>query len=429
MNQLDQLRSHCEMALALSGAKVRKNFQTFFIQTMIIYATTFNRINFSQMGRLSSPGKQRYRQNFEKDFDWIAFNRQFLSILPLRRFAIAIDPSYISKSGKHTPGLACFWSGAAGMAKRGLEILGISVVDADSKDAVALCARQTFSGKVSRGRRPDCLKWCKGNSSLYEQSLRTIHGDKNKYLQICRLFVADAYFSVYPFVQGLSSMGFDLVSRLHDNASLRYLYEGERTGKRGRPVKYGGKVDVGNLDESVFTKETATTGNGVEVVLQSAVVNYKSLKREIKLVVATFQEEGKKTQIRKMFFSTDTGMKAVDIFDIYRTRFQEEFLFRDAKGLMGLEHCQARSEKKLDFAFNMSLSTVNMLKLLAHEMEKEHHVKYSVEDMKIMLHNIALYEEVKLFNGVANKRTAPTYLETMFDIPLHILMFGVKNSA
>ena len=39
--------------------------------------------------------------------------------------ALAIDPSYISKSGRHTPGLGYFWSGVAEKAKWGLEILGV----------------------------------------------------------------------------------------------------------------------------------------------------------------------------------------------------------------------------------------------------------------------------------------------------------------
>ena len=134
MNQLDQLRNLCRSALALSSAKIRKSFETFFIQAMIIYATSFNRINFSQMARLSSSCEQRFRQNFEKEFDWITFNKFYLSMLPLKRIAIAIDPSYITKSGKCTLGLSYFWSSAAGMAKLGLEILGFAVVDADSKE-------------------------------------------------------------------------------------------------------------------------------------------------------------------------------------------------------------------------------------------------------------------------------------------------------
>ena len=54
------------------------------------------------------------------------------------RKAIAIDPSYISKSGKHT----YFWSGCAGQAKRGLEILGVGVIDINKRDRVMLKAEQ-----------------------------------------------------------------------------------------------------------------------------------------------------------------------------------------------------------------------------------------------------------------------------------------------
>ncbi len=429
MNQLDQLRTLCDSALSLCSTNVRKNFKTIFIQTMLIYATTFIRINFSQMGRLSSSCEQRYRQNFEKKFNWIAFNKFFLSMLPMRRCAIALDPSFISKSGKHTPGLAYFWSGTAGTIKRGLEILGFAVVDADSNDAIFMCAKQTRTDKVDKGKRPDCLKWCKGNNSLIEQYLKAIHSNKTEFLKTSDLFVADAFFSVYPFVEGLATMGFNIVSRLRDKACLRYLYQGEKTGKRGRPILYDGKIDLDNLDDKVFSKETVEMDRNTHVTLQSAVVNSRSLKRNIKLVVATFHEEGKKTQTRKMFLSTDTTMEAIDIFDIYRARFQEEFLFRNAKGFMGLEHCQARSEKKLDFTFNMFLTTVNMVKYMAHRMEIEKDIKLSVQDMKIMLHNIALYEEIKLFTRCEKKNRPHTYLQTKYDIPKHILVFGVKNAA
>ena len=217
-------------------------------------------------------------------------------MLPMRRCAIALDPSLISKSGKHTPGLAYFWSGTAGAVKRGLEILGFAVEDADSNDAIFMCAKQTRADKVDKGRRPDCLKWCKGNSSLIEQYLRAIHSNETEFLKTSDLFVADAFFSVYPFVEGLATMGFNIVSRLRDKACLRYLYQGEKTGKRGRPILYDGKIDLDNLDDNVFSKETVEIDRNTHVTLQSAVVNSRSLKRNIKLVVATFHEEGKRTQ-------------------------------------------------------------------------------------------------------------------------------------
>ncbi|WP_332456890.1 hypothetical protein [Petrimonas sp.] len=37
-----------------------------------------------------------------------------------------------------------------------------------------------------------------------------------------------------------------------------------------------------------------------------------------------------------MFFSTNPGMSGKDVIEYYRTRFQIEFYFRDAKGFTGL---------------------------------------------------------------------------------------------
>jgi hypothetical protein len=64
-----------------------------------------------------------------------------------------------------TPGVDWFWSGCAGAIKHGLEILGLSVVDADAKDAVFLKAEQTFTQKC-RGRKPKCTKGMEDPDSL-----------------------------------------------------------------------------------------------------------------------------------------------------------------------------------------------------------------------------------------------------------------------
>ena len=49
------------------------------------------------------------------------------------------------------------------------------------------------------------------------------------------------------------------------------------------------------------------------------------------MVIVDCLEPGKKTQERKVFFSTDTSMSAKDIMNIYRSRFHIEYLYRDAK--------------------------------------------------------------------------------------------------
>jgi len=47
-------------------------------------------------------------------------------------FLIALDPSYIDKSGKKTLGAGWFWYGCANQAKWGLEIGGIASVKTNS---------------------------------------------------------------------------------------------------------------------------------------------------------------------------------------------------------------------------------------------------------------------------------------------------------
>lgn len=62
--------------------------------------------------------------------------------------------------------------------------------------------------------------------------------------------------------------------------------------------------------------------------------------------------------------STDEQQAASQIAHYYHLRFQIELLFRDAKQFTGLTQCQARSDEKLDYHLNASLSGVNVARLL-----------------------------------------------------------------
>lgn len=124
---------------ALSGqTNLSKSFQSFFIETMELILTHTGRLNFTQLARCGRSCESRFRQNFKKSFDWLSFNRSFLESTKGHRIAIAIDPCYISKSGKKTPGIDWFWSGCAAAMKKGLEVFGISIVDADAKQFTGL---------------------------------------------------------------------------------------------------------------------------------------------------------------------------------------------------------------------------------------------------------------------------------------------------
>ena len=275
---------------------------------------------FSSTGTLWQVVRVTIPSKFRKTFDWIAFNRFSVEKQPGHRYAIAIDPSFVSKSGKHTPGISYFWSGCAQAMKRGLEILGIALVDADTREAVAIRAVQTIVHQLRRGRKPNCVKQSE-KDSLITHYLLALHDYKKQLLKLSNIIVADAFFSKRTFVDGLSMMGFELVSRFRDDVRLRYLYTGEKTGKRGHPKQYDGVVDKNNLRKDVFQEEVYDW-DGQEVIVYSAVINAVKMKRNVKVVIIDFEDPDKKTQTRKVFFSTDCSMSAKDVIDIFRSRFQ-----------------------------------------------------------------------------------------------------------
>ena len=104
------------------------------------------------MAKLSKSCESRFRQNFKNFFDWSVSNKSFLQPTNGRRIAIAIALCFISKSGKKTPGMDWFWSVCAAAMNKGLEILGISIVDIVVKDALFLKAEQTFTDLISHSR-------------------------------------------------------------------------------------------------------------------------------------------------------------------------------------------------------------------------------------------------------------------------------------
>lgn len=93
----------------------RKNF---IVHVFYLFIALPGRINFMQFGRYSPYHESTFRRNFAQAFDFLSFNQAFVSEVCGGKLAIAFDPSFIAQSGKHTPGLAYFWSGCAGQAKK-----------------------------------------------------------------------------------------------------------------------------------------------------------------------------------------------------------------------------------------------------------------------------------------------------------------------
>ncbi|MFR9251296.1 MAG: transposase [Alistipes shahii] len=170
--------------------------------------------------------------------------------------------------------------------KRGLEILGIGIVDIDSRDCMMLRAEQTPNKAYLEKQGEDY--------NLVDWYLDVLRKYKDKLLGITRYVVADAWFSKAKFVNDARLIGFHVISRLRDDAALWYSHDGVRTGKRGRPRIKGEKIDFEKLDlqrcEILDIEE--------EELTQSRHI-HKAMKRNIKVVVHYPKSGG-----HKIYFST-----------------------------------------------------------------------------------------------------------------------------
>jgi len=231
-----------------------KRWQFKFISNLIpLFLAMRGRYNFSNMARWGDYIEGTYRDNYAKPFDWLAFNVTLAEQSLSTDLAIAFDPSFLPKSGKHTPGLGYFYSGCAGRELRGLELSGLAVIDQQDKTALHLEAIQTIN--------------------------------------------------------------------LQQDESLLSLYA------------------------------------------------------------------------RSIIERADLQMSGADVFLAYHSRFQIEILYRDAKRHLGLTHCQARSEEKINFHLNASLSTVSLAKVAYHLSDHKYEQKaFSMADIKTRYANELLLD-------------------------------------
>ncbi len=115
----------------------------FLIEIVFLFLSIKGRINFLQLERYGTYTDRAFKLNFEHKMDFMEFNKDIILSEGGGKYAIAFDPSYISQSGKKTPGIGRFWSGCVGAAKLGLKIGAIGAIDIVNNTGFHLEAVQT----------------------------------------------------------------------------------------------------------------------------------------------------------------------------------------------------------------------------------------------------------------------------------------------
>lgn len=293
-------------------------------------------------------------------FDWLRYNLNIAS----RRFwdrknrlVIAIDQSFVRNTKDKALDDCPFGPTPDPNKLQGLEVLGIGMINADSKECMMLRAVQALGVNGLSAHELTLNEWYLSYLWKYREELQTL----------TNIVVADAAFSTKPFVDGLQKVGFHLVSSLKNETALSYLYEGPATGMRGRPKKYDGEIDFSNLD---LTKAKPIRINPAQGKAFEIAAWCPTLDRNIKLVVH-YLHNG----TRRLYFSTDEFMRGIDIYDFYRSRFLMESCFRATTQFSNIPDTGPIADDAMVLPHNASLSALNIMRLISDRAEPKHEGK------------------------------------------------------
>ena len=377
----------------------------FIIHLFPLWLSIRGRHNYTNLARYGHYGEDTYRHNAGRSFPFLTFNCLIVQQFFSQDCIIAFDPTYVSKSGKHTSGAGYFYSGCAGREKWGLEFSGIAAVDLSIKKALHLEAVQTV---------PDYEK-----ETPLEYYARKIIERSEQLKPISTLIAVDAFFARAPFIEAMTTAGFNVVTRLQKNIYLRYLYKGPKRKGRGRPKQYDGKVDPFHLCKDQFKVfDQAPDGSWVAY---EAVLNIRAWKRSASVVIIHHLDEKGAIKSYRILACTDIKMSGSQVKYAYEARFQIEFLFRDAKQETGLEHCQARTKEKLHFQVNTALTCVSLAKAAYYlTIPLAQRKAFSIADIKTLYTNELFFNRIISWFGISPKRKL---IKTVRD---KVLAFGKR---
>ena len=348
---------------------------------------------FRNLSRYSSYHERTFSRWYDRHFDFVALNKAAIAqvMAPEHHQALVIDTTFIAKSGAHTYGLERFWNSRQRRSEKGLEVSAIAWLDITSKCAYGLSVEQTPPS--DKGAEPQTTR-----IDTYLDQLRRVV--REHHLQHLRYVITDGYYSKRRFLDGVRALGMHPVGKLRRDANLRYLYQGPGRPGPGRPRRYDGKVDWDDLSRFERVPSDDDT-----IVLYHQVLNHVHLRRNLRVVLVV----DSRNRRRAVLFSTDTAMDAQTLYRGYKARFQIEFLFRDAKQFTSLSASQARSQAKLHFHFNASLSALTFCKLEARQQNGEG--EFSMASVKRRAFNQHLLERIfqHLAQGHSLEKSSPHY--------------------
>ena len=356
--------------------EINKWQRDFFLHLLGLFLTLRGRYTFLNLERYGGMNELTYRNHHASGFGFQGFNRRLIEKYTSNQRMIAFDPTYMPKSGKHTPGVGYFWSACASKTKWGLELCGFAAVDVDANTALHYFAAQTLPEDGQ------------GLMSFY-CGLLVQHAPE--LLKMSQYLGVDAFFSKKSFVDTALETGLHVITRLRDDAVLHYAPPAKKAGQMGRPKKYGTRFSSRTPDP----EQLPCIAENKDHRIYGGTIYVKSLKRMVNVAIVHELKEDGKIKSVKIFICTDLKFPVHNIWSWYKSRFQIEFLYRDAKQHTGLTDTQSRNKEALEYHFNMSLTAVSVAKVAHHlSVQKKDRGPFSMADIKTQYFNELMIDRV-----------------------------------
>lgn len=352
---------------ALSKIKsIGKNKYNFLILLVKGFIGVMGKRTFRNLSRYINLDEHTISRQMAKDIPFTAINVEMLLISFDENctYMWAQDASFIPKSGDKTAGVDHQWNGTAGRTEKGQEVDAIAVVkiSSDKRDGFTVSSRLSPANPVPFKERK---KKGKDDATKIDAALSHLAEVTPELRRLgIKYGATDAWYTKEKYINGAVKLGWHMISKLRKDARLFKPYEGPQKA-RGRKRLYD-KARIGKADFKNTIMTTDEQGKLIE--LSSCIAYSPSMKRMIKVVLVRKIADEKCGEA--LLFSTDLKQDALQIYRFYTSRFQIEFVFRDAKGFTGLTDCQSRDERRINYHLNISLLALNVAKLEDDALQK-----------------------------------------------------------
>lgn len=176
--------------------KPQRKFLSWLFDRWLMLPVGYNFLNLSRYGGYS---EKAIRTQMSKKLPFLALFHQLFEGLSKKECIAAFDPTFISKSGKHTYGLAKYWSGTAQQAKKGLEAGCPAVVDVKDATAYSMEVVQTpVAGEAE---------------TLMKHYTRLITQRLTDIVKYTTILTVDGYFMKEGFLTAVTGAGLKVITK------------------------------------------------------------------------------------------------------------------------------------------------------------------------------------------------------------------------